>query len=121
MSAIELSRYLRSSNQEFHACLEACVECWLACEMCSDACLGEENVSMMVRCIRLDRECAEMCQAAARAMVRGSEMVAAICRACAELCEACAAECESHSHHDHCRICAEACRRCAQECRAMAA
>lgn len=96
------------------------MECWIACEMCSDACLDEEDVKMMVRCIRLDRDCADMCRAAVGAMVRGSGNAAEICRACAVACEACAKECEKHQH-EHCRICAEACRRCAEECRKMAA
>jgi hypothetical protein len=121
MSAIELGTYIRSAQERYHQCIEACVACWVACEMCSDACLEEENVKQMVRCIRLDRDCAEACQAAVRAMVRGSESAGEFCRLCAELCERCAEECERHSHHDHCRICAEACRRCAEECRKMAA
>ena len=121
MAAIELGRYLRPEQEQHHGCIEACVECWIACEMCSDACLDEGNVKEMVRCIRLDRDCAEACQAAVRAMVRGSGMAAELCRACAALCDACAEECERHEHHDHCRLCAEACRRCAEECRRMAA
>ena len=121
MAAVELGRYLRSGEERYLAGIEASVECWLACEVCSDACLGEENVAEMVRCIRLDRDCAEMCRAATGAMVRGSDMVAEICRACADLCAACATECERHSHHEHCRRCAEACRRCEQECRRIAA
>lgn len=121
MAAIELGRYLRDAQERYHACIEACVECWVACEMCSDACLDEPHPEKMVRCIRLDRDCAEACQAAVRVMVRGGEHAADVCRMCAELCEACAAECEQHSDHDHCRICAEACRRCAEECRKMAA
>ena len=121
MSTVELGRYVRSAQERYHSCIEACVECWIACEMCSDACLDEDNVKQMVRCIRLDRDCAEACQAAVRAMVRGSESAAAFCRMCADMCDACAAECEKHTHHEHCRICAEACRRCAEECRKMAA
>jgi hypothetical protein len=121
MPEIELGTYLRSPQQQrYHACLEACVACWVACEMCSDACLDEPDVGEMVRCIRLDRKCAEACQAAVRAMVRGSEAAPQVCRLCAELCDLCAAECARH-HHEHCRICAETCRRCAQECRRMVA
>ena len=121
MATIELERYLRDDNRQYHACLEACVECLVACEMCSDACLDEENVRMMVRCIRLDRDCAEACVAAMRAMARGGPLAAELCRACAEACDRCAEECERHAgKHDHCRVCAEACRRCAAECRGMA-
>lgn len=121
MPAIELGRYLRTAQERYHRCLEACIECWIACEMCSDACLDEENTDMMVRCIRLDRDCADACRMAAAVMVRGGEKAEEVCRLCAELCEACAEECEKHTGHDHCRMCAEACRRCAEECRKMAA
>lgn len=122
MSAIELGTYLRSSEARYHPCIEACVACWVACEMCSDACLHEDNVKEMVRCIALDRDCAGACRLAAEVMIRGGEMAAEVCRLCARICDACAEECERHAgHHDHCRVCAEACRRCAEECRHMAA
>ena len=122
MSVIELGKYLRDAREKHHACIEACVECWIACEVCSNACLHEDDVQKMVRCIRLDRDCAAICRLAAEGMFRGSEMAAQICRLCAEICEACGEECEKHAeHHDHCRACAEACRRCAEECRRMAA
>jgi hypothetical protein len=122
VATIELERYLRKSSKEYHACLEACVECLVACEMCADACLDEENVAMLVQCIRLDRDCAEACAAAARIMARGGPLAKEACRMCAEACAACAEECERHAaHHDHCRICAEACRKCERECRRMAA
>lgn len=120
MPNVDLHPYLRPNVERFHACIEACVECWAACETCSDACLSEDDIRAMVRCIRFDRECAEICLAAARAMIRGSDQAAAICRVCAEICDRCAAECERHEHY-HCRVCAEACRRCAEECRKMAA
>ena len=121
MPAIELGKYLRDTTRDYHACLEACVECLVACEMCSDACLDENDVKKMAQCIRLDRDCAEACAAAVRAMARGGPLARELCRMCAEACDACAAECEKHApHHDHCRICAEACRRCAAECRRMA-
>ena len=117
MATIELEQYLRAGNRDYHACLEACIECLVACEMCSDACLDEDNVKMMVSCIRLDRDCAEACAAAVRTMARGGPLAHEICRACAEACRACAEECERHAaHHDHCRVCAEVCRRCEQAC-----
>ena len=121
MATVELERYLRGTSKEFHACLEACVECMVACEMCAHACLHEDNVKMLVRCIQLDRDCAEACATAARVMARGGPLAREVCRMCAEACDRCAEECERHAeHHDHCRLCAEACRRCAAECRRMA-
>lgn len=121
MAGIELGTYLRSENERYHACLEACIECLVACETCADGCLQEENVRILVRCIQLDRDCADACNAAARAMARGGPLSSELCRSCAAACDACAHECERHAeHHDHCRVCAEVCRRCADECRRMA-
>lgn len=74
---------------------------------------------MMAECIRLDKDCAEICWTAAGMMSRGSQFAQDICRICAEICEACAAECGKHKA-DHCQQCAEACRKCAEECRRMA-
>lgn len=122
MAAIELGTYLRGKGERYHDAIEACVACLVACEMCSDACLDERDVKMMVQCIRLDRDCADACDAALRAMSRGGPLAAVLCGACADACDACAAECEKHAKMaDHCRLCAEACRRCAQACRKMAA
>lgn len=122
MAAIELGTYLRGKATRYHDCIEACVVCLVACEMCADACLNEQDVKMMTACIRLDRDCADACIAAIRAMSRGGPLAAELCRACATACNACAEECERHrGQMDHCRLCAEACRRCADECRKMAA
>ena len=122
MATIELGTYLRGKGARYHDCIEACVACLVACEMCSDACLDEKDVKMMAQCIRLDRDCADACDAAIRAMSRGGPLAPQLCRACAEACEACAAECEKHAQmSEHCRVCAEACRRCAAACRKVAA
>lgn len=121
METVKVERYLRANTHDFGDCIALCLECIIACEMCSDACLDEDDTQMLARCIRLDRDCAELCAAAARILSRGGPLALDVCRACADACEACAAECERHaSHHDHCRICAEACRRCAEACRRMA-
>jgi hypothetical protein len=73
----------------------------------------------MAECIRLDKDCAEICWLAAAYMSRGSQFLRDICRICAEICEACGAECRKHQA-EHCQRCAEACEQCAQECRSMA-
>lgn len=122
MATIELGRYLRKNSERYHECIEACVACLVACEMCSDACLDEKDAGMMKACIRLDRDCADACAAAVRAMSRGGPLADALCRSCAEACDACATECEKHAGMaDHCKLCAEACRACAKACRQMVA
>lgn len=90
-----------------------------ACNRCYDACLKEENVKMMVECIRTDRECADICALAIKSMQSNSPFAAQICKLCAEICEACGNECKKHDHQ-HCQECAEACYRCAEACRSMA-
>ena len=107
------------SHEAMRSCIDACNECALECEHCASACLGEQDVKMLARCISLDLECAELCRTATILMARGSENAADFCRLCAEVCDECAQECERHQHMEHCRRCAETCRRCAEECRRM--
>lgn len=107
------------SHEIHHSGIEACVRCAQECEHCADACLKEDDLRSLAECIRLDRDCAEVCWLAAAFMSRGSPFIEDICRVCAEICGACAEEC-SHHDHDHCRRCAEACHECAEECRQMA-
>jgi hypothetical protein len=108
------------SHEKFQSCIQACLDCAVACDHCADACLQEDNVKMMARCIALDRDCAKICYLAASYMASNSAFAHQICALCAEICDACGAECEKHAQmHDHCRECAEACRKCAEECRRM--
>ena len=102
------------------SCIDACYACATECDHCAAACLRENDVKMMARCIQLDIDCAEICRLAAGYMGRGSELTADMCEACAEVCDLCAEECEKHSKMQHCLTCAQACRRCAEECRRMA-
>jgi hypothetical protein len=79
-------------------------------------------VAQLIRCIRLNLDCADVCETAGRIASRQtepqSEVTRAILGACAEACRRCAEECERHAaHHEHCRVCAEECRRCEQACR----
>lgn len=103
-------------------CLRECHDCAAACAVCADACLAEEMVKELVRCIRLNLDCADVCEATGRVLARQTEPDASLLRAqleaCARACEVCGAECARHADmHEHCRVCAESCRRCAQACR----
>lgn len=92
-------------------------DCAAACNHCADACLDEDNVKMMVRCIRLDKICAETCIATAKALALDvpKEDVKALVQACEEACRKCGEECAKHETQ-HCKKCAEACKRCAEAC-----
>ena len=76
---------------------------------------------MLTRCIRLNRDCAEVWEATGKTLSRqtafDAEMARAALEACARACGICGDECERHAdHHEHCRVCAEACRRCESTC-----
>ena len=97
--------------------LDALNHCIAACEHCATACLSEQDAKMMAGCIRLDRDCADICALTARLVARGSAYAAALLKECAEICNACAAECGKHAYMAHCKECAAACLRCEQACR----
>jgi hypothetical protein len=104
------------------ACIRACYACAQSCTACADACLGEAKVAELVRCIRLDLDCFDVCVSTGNVLSRQTEpdrdLVRAQLEACVAACRACGAECESHAeHHVHCRVCAEACRHCEEACR----
>jgi Domain of Unknown Function (DUF326) len=105
-------------------CIDECSTCAETCTMCADSDLGEEDVQMLVKCNRLNLDCADICTACGRVIGRQTEYDAnvtrAIVEACAQACRSSGDECERHSiDHEHCRICADACRRCEQACREL--
>lgn len=106
-------------NIEMQDCIETCNACRNECEKtlfnhCLD--MGREHVEK--KHVRLMADCIEICQTAANFMLRGSDLHAAICAACADICEACAESCEELKS-DEMKKCAEICRRCAESCRKM--
>ncbi len=90
--------------------------CATECNKCAIACLGEEDVTMMANCIKLDLDCAEICKTVALFASRSSIHAPHLIKECIEICKACASECEKHSHSEHCKKCAEVCRICVEEC-----
>lgn len=102
-------------QNENDALLNALSECIETCNNCYNSCLQEEDVKMLVRCIRLDRDCADICALTHSMLSSGSEFTNEIKKLCAEVCDACAQECSNHEH-EHCRQCEEACRACSNAC-----
>ena len=104
------------------AAIDTLIACSEACTACADACLSEEMVAELTKCIRTNLDCADICATTARVLSRHTGYDANISRtlleACAVACRTCADECERHADmHEHCRICADACRACEQACR----
>lgn len=107
------------TNEKFQSCIATCSDCAIECSKCINSCLHETDIKMLVLCIKLNQDCADICHLAVKLMARDSGFAKMICGICAEVCNACAAECEKHSHMEHCKNCAETCRKCAEECSKM--
>lgn len=108
------------------AAIDALGVCAQTCTTCADACLAEDMVADLRRCIRMDQNCADICAATASVLSRVGEAddatARALLEACVTACESCADECAAHADmHEHCKVCAEACRACAQACRELLA
>src|SRR5260370_41146667 len=104
------------------ATINALSDCAQACTADAAADLSAQNLTEMVKCIRLCLDCADVCTATVRVTSRQTEYDAKVTRplleACAGTCKSCGDECERHAqHYEHCRVCEQACRRCEQACR----
>lgn len=82
------------------------IHCAHKCERGAEEFSGD---MMMTECIRLWRDCAQICWTTAAFMSRGSQFIPALAHICLEICEACATECEKH-HNKHCYESVIACR-----------
>jgi hypothetical protein len=109
---------------ETHAlaeCVRLCGLCAVSCGACADACLAEEMVESLRRCIRLNLDCADICDATQRVLARQLQPDLDVLRRqidlCAAICKSCGDECQHHANmHEHCRICMQACRDCQAAC-----
>jgi len=114
-SVIKLSNMETRNN---HALIQALLDCAMACEHCGSSSLKEEqDINMMIECIKLNRDCADICTQAARLLQRDSVIGRQYLLLCEEICRLCAEECSNHDH-EHCRQCAVACEECADACHA---
>lgn len=95
----------------------ALAECAAACNNCLISCLDEEDVHMMSQCIKLDIDCARICQTTADFISRKSDYTGHLIKECIEICTNCVKECAKHDM-EHCKRCAEACKNCAEVCKA---
>jgi hypothetical protein len=99
--------------------------CAATCDACADACLAEDMVADLRRCIVTDLNCADICRMSAPVLGRQTEadfpLLRSLALVCEAACSACADECEKHAEmHAHCKHCAIACRTCAEQCRILA-
>jgi hypothetical protein len=90
-----LDTYLRALTVDagtLAAAIDAITDCAQACIADTDADLGEQNVTEMVRCIRLCLDCADVCTAAAGVTSRragyDADVTKPLLEACVAICRA---------------------------------
>lgn len=108
-------------SAQMQECIDNCTTCHRVCVQTVVFCLEQGGGHAEASHVRLLLDCAEICQTSANFMLRGSELHAYTCGACAEICARCADACERMGDDEQMRRCAEVCRRCADSCRRMAA
>lgn len=106
-------------SKETEQCMQHCDEAHHVCVELLTYCVEKGGRYTEPELICLLRDCAEICQTSANFMLRGSDMHANVCNACAEICRRCAEACQRFSDDEKMRTCAEICRRCAEVCQRM--
>lgn len=107
-------------SAEMQRCIQDCRNCASICLETVQYCLKLGGKHAEPGHIRLLMDCAEICQASANFMQRGSPLHMQTCAACAEVCQACAEDCERFKDDEMMAACAKACRGCEASCRQMA-
>ena len=106
--------------------IDEALTCFQTCTACADACLSEQMIAELGKCVRTDLDCADLCATTVKVLSRHTGYDANITRAqlqaCIAACKACGDECEKHAGmHEHCKVCAQACRACEKACSALLA
>jgi hypothetical protein len=76
-------------------CIDACYHCAQACTACADDCLSEQQVAEVVKCIRLNQDCADVCATAGRVINRQTKYDANVTRSILEACGSCEQACDA--------------------------
>ena len=108
-------------NHDMEECIENCTECHRICLETMEYCLRMSGKHADAARIGLLADCAQICQASAAFMIRGSALHHQSCAACAEVCGRCADDCASLGADDEqMQECAELCAACEESCAEMA-
>ena len=79
MSAVAVRAMFRNHPEKpahsdaMSRCIDACFSCVETCTACADACLSERDVTHLVACIRLNLDCAAVCNATGNIMSRANK------------------------------------------------
>ena len=68
-------------RQKLADCIHACFACGETCTACADACLSEDMVAELTKCIRTNLDCADICTTTGTVLSRHTGYDANITRA----------------------------------------
>lgn len=97
--------------------IRACFNAGQACVTCADACISGQDSAELLRVIRLNCDCSDICIATGKTLSRlfspEFDTLRAQMKACIQAVQDTAAYCQEHARmHEYCRICADSCRAC---------
>ena len=104
---------------DLQECIEACLNCHAACTMTAQHCLSEGGEKAEINVVGVLLDCAEISQASANFMLRGSPYHGLTCGACAEICRACEEACRAFPDDEQLANCAQVCADCSEHCERM--
>jgi flavoprotein len=74
------------ADRPFDDALITCIEDCLACfQACADACLAEPDIVSLIKCVRTDLDCSDVCAATATVLSRRTAVDLTVIRAAVEL------------------------------------
>jgi hypothetical protein len=102
-------------------CQENCEACYRVCLQTLVHATRHSAHPVHESHLRLLMDCIDICHACANFLLRGSDLRAQVCRACAAICERCAELCGQRRDDAQIRLCEQACLRCSESCAQLAA
>ncbi len=108
----------QSSQRHYEGVLiQRLLDCATSCKRCAASTVEKPGITSMDYCVKIIRDCAELCFATAKLLTRNSELGHELLPLCHKICLQSAEECRKQEHA-HCKECEEECTQCAEECHA---
>lgn len=92
-------------------------DCGSICTHAAQYCLEMGGSHVSATHMRMLQDCADICEATSKLLLRSSPQITQMMSVCASLCEQCAASCDKLTGDTQMKTCADECRRCAAACR----
>lgn len=98
--------------------IQTLTQCVKHCRLCTQYCLGVEDINGHRPTLRLSIECADYCDAVMRMLIMNSPYATRATALCAEICNDCATACLNF-REEHYQECATVCQETAEQCEAF--